>query len=799
MSSVYIWGDNRRSQLGYPTKKNEKTIFEPKHLTTLDGQSITATAGGQSHSIYLTEFGEVFACGRNVEGQCGQTHRKDVLEPTLVCGPLSEHRVISICCSAFSSLAVTSSGRVYEFGLVHEQFQDSNDDETKQSGQRNQQQSQQQNGTRMTGLADAIDAVPHSEIVSRIIRKSELRYLQEGCEEGVQLDEGILSVKTKKIIVSVPRVVSSLNGIQIQLCAAGDGHIIVAARDGTMYSCGSNDRGQLGDGTRVNRASFVKVMPIEKHSMTEWYPSEIAIGQQHNVVLLKNRSNSRGVIFTWGSGALGQLGQGTSGRDCLRPRPVLYSLENENIVSVACGSNHSAAVTKIGQVYMWGHSEYGQLDPGHSGGRDRRHHGRYYYQPREFVIQSSPPIVSLSCTTHATVAIDVDGGVHAWGWNSHGVLGRGKGRVALGAQHIWKLKDKKVKHIGAGHSHVIALVESKEKSFDLAKQFNKLLNCAGSGSSALFADLCILWPGESKNNDNTLFLHRALLHARCPKFLEELLKQPFVLKGDGGGEEKQALTTATTTLESGAIFTQRPSSMSQVKFDAIHAFLEYIYKDEVDWRASHRGRRTLPNDVMWLSQTFQLPRLSSMCAVRLSKSSNTFGSGGLVVAGNRGALLREITRKATKFMFKKVDKRPTKKHRLNVTSEPMTTPPPVPTTLGSSMSETKTGTTAVNFEISKTDDVSTDVPMSTYQKEMSKLLHSARYFDIKLSSHGMKKANEEPVPCHRAILCRYSFFRALLSGNWKESSSEIVILGENMPKKSLVTVSSVYCIFFYIR
>ena len=52
----------------------------------------------------------------------------------------------------------------------------------------------------------------------------------------------------------------------------------------------------------------------------------------------------------------------------------------------------------------------------------------------------------------------------------------------------------------------------------------------------------------------------------------------------------------------------------------------------------------------------------------------------------------------------------------------------------------------------------------------------------------MKEMNEEPVPCHRAILCRYPFFRALLTGQWKESQSDVVMLGEHMSRTSLQTV-----------
>merc|ERR1712166_1317760 len=71
-----------------------------------------------------------------------------------------------------------------------------------------------------------------------------------------------------------------------------------------------------------------------------------------------------------------------------------------------------------------------------------------------------------------------------------------------------------------------------------------------------------------------------------------------------------------------------PPALSHVRTDAIQVLLEYIYKDEVDWRASNRGRRTLPDDVMWLAHTFQLSRLASMCAVRASQSTTSFVSVG---------------------------------------------------------------------------------------------------------------------------------------------------------------------------
>jgi alpha-tubulin suppressor-like RCC1 family protein len=41
--------------------------------------------------------------------------------------------------------------------------------------------------------------------------------------------------------------------------AAGDYHSLAVANDGTVWAWGKNDRGQLGDGTKVDSAVPVKV------------------------------------------------------------------------------------------------------------------------------------------------------------------------------------------------------------------------------------------------------------------------------------------------------------------------------------------------------------------------------------------------------------------------------------------------------------------------------------------------------------------------------------------------------------
>lgn len=52
-------------------------------------------------------------------------------------------------------------------------------------------------------------------------------------------------------------------------------------------------------------------------------------------------------------------------RSCDRPR-VIESLRGKDIVDVACGGAHSAAITAAGELYTWGKGRYGRLGHGDS-------------------------------------------------------------------------------------------------------------------------------------------------------------------------------------------------------------------------------------------------------------------------------------------------------------------------------------------------------------------------------------------------------------------------------------------------
>ena len=145
-----VWGSNRFAQLGRestigglagetlpkkvgagglvgkaPGKAEETdTSTFPKYPAVLDPTSIlqddrfVAAAAGDGHSLFVNVDGELFAVGRGSEGQLGLGTKRTERDPVRV-DALSDEVVVNCAAGAMHSLAVTSSGKLFMWGLVH--------------------------------------------------------------------------------------------------------------------------------------------------------------------------------------------------------------------------------------------------------------------------------------------------------------------------------------------------------------------------------------------------------------------------------------------------------------------------------------------------------------------------------------------------------------------------------------------------------------------------------------------------------------------------------------------------------
>ncbi|MDQ6927325.1 MAG: DUF1963 domain-containing protein [Actinomycetota bacterium] len=122
--------------------------------------------------------------------------------------------------------------------------------------------------------------------------------------------------------------------------ATGAFHCLALLGDGTVMAWGTNEDGQLGDGTRLDRPAPVLVEEVKG-------ATAIAAGAGHSLALLDD-----GTVVAWGSNACGVLGDGTTARRRLMPtavRPI-----PARVVGISAGTEHSAALTDEGSVFVWG-------------------------------------------------------------------------------------------------------------------------------------------------------------------------------------------------------------------------------------------------------------------------------------------------------------------------------------------------------------------------------------------------------------------------------------------------------------
>jgi alpha-tubulin suppressor-like RCC1 family protein len=120
---LYAFGDNRYGQLGNANNNGVADANPTPTPVTLPGATgpVSEISAGDSHSLALTATGQLYAFGLNEYGQLGTTVNNAGTganpTPSLVTLPGATGPVSGISAGAFDSFAVTSTGQLYAFGL----------------------------------------------------------------------------------------------------------------------------------------------------------------------------------------------------------------------------------------------------------------------------------------------------------------------------------------------------------------------------------------------------------------------------------------------------------------------------------------------------------------------------------------------------------------------------------------------------------------------------------------------------------------------------------------------------------
>nr|XP_017211386.1 probable E3 ubiquitin-protein ligase HERC4 [Danio rerio] len=129
----------------------------------------------------------------------------------------------------------------------------------------------------------------------------------------------------------------------------------------------------------------------------------------------------------------------------------LKGLENRQVIQIACGDQHSMALTNDGQLFVWGENALGQL------GLRKEQAGTQ--SPRHLQSLCGIPVAQISAGGNHSFVLSLSGVVFGWGGNSAGQLGLGDTTDRFVPTVVNSLKRKKIVSISCGGEHTAALAK----------------------------------------------------------------------------------------------------------------------------------------------------------------------------------------------------------------------------------------------------------------------------------------------------------------------------------------------------
>ncbi|XP_054371581.1 probable E3 ubiquitin-protein ligase HERC4 isoform X2 [Molothrus ater] len=239
-------------------------------------------------------------------------------------------------------------------------------------------------------------------------------------------------------IVLEPRKSDFFLNKRVRDVGCGLRHTVFVLDDGTVYTCGCNDLGQLGHDKARKRPEHVGALDAQNIVA-------VSCGEAHTLAL-----NDKGQVYAWGLATDGQLGlPGTE--ECVRVPRNIKSLSEIQIVQVACGYYHSLALSKGSEVFSWGQNKYGQLGLGYE----------YKKQTSPQMIKSllGIPFAQIAAGGAHSFVLTLSGAIFGWGRNKFGQLGLNDDTDRYVPTLLKSLRSQKVVHICCGEDHTAALTK----------------------------------------------------------------------------------------------------------------------------------------------------------------------------------------------------------------------------------------------------------------------------------------------------------------------------------------------------
>jgi alpha-tubulin suppressor-like RCC1 family protein len=320
---VKCWGYNHDGQIGDRTREDRGTPVDLAELTL----GIKTLSAGWRHTCAVTAEGRIQCWGNNHDGQLGDGSVIDRRKPQDVVGLMTTAKEVAT--GERHTCALTASGGVKCWGNNHD--------------------GQLGDGTRADRVTP-VDVAALGQGVTAVAagwRHTCALLATGGVKCWGNNHDGQIGDGTREDRLAPVNVTGLTSGV-IAISARWRETCALTSVGG-MKCWGANHDGQLGDGSRTDRAAPVDVVGLTRSVKA------ITVGWRHACAL-----TTAAEVKCWGSNHDGQLGDGTA---IDRLTPVTAVGAPAETIGVAAGGQHSCAMTAQ-SIVCWGENEDGQLGDG---------------------------------------------------------------------------------------------------------------------------------------------------------------------------------------------------------------------------------------------------------------------------------------------------------------------------------------------------------------------------------------------------------------------------------------------------
>jgi alpha-tubulin suppressor-like RCC1 family protein len=346
--TVWAAGYNFFGQLGDGTTTDSTT---PVQVVKAPGGGLShiikTSSGGNhngSHNLLLRADGTVLANGYNGWGQLGDgtTTDRNISTPMVNADGSLFDDVKDISAGILHTLLVKNDGTAWALGG---NFAGRLGDGTS-THRSNPIQVKNSDGSFLTGVSTVSAGGDHS-----IFLKEDGTVWGAGGNNYGQIGDGTGTHKSyaSQVTLSGGTALSDIVSVR-----TGNSHSVFLKSDGTVWATGRNTFGQLGDGTTTTRLNPVQVINVDGTELSGVIG--ISVGHDHTVYLKND-----GTVWACGSNSDGRLGDGTT-TNRSNPVQVTNADGSvlSGVVGISAGGYHTVYLKSDGTVWAAGRNDTGQ-------------------------------------------------------------------------------------------------------------------------------------------------------------------------------------------------------------------------------------------------------------------------------------------------------------------------------------------------------------------------------------------------------------------------------------------------------